>query len=81
MTQGLKIKASYAFNSMGSSDVEAFYDFVNVTAQGRYLFEHAVLLESTSTEMDVGLRQELIMCWEFRDPQDATYYVLRWLEQ
>jgi hypothetical protein len=80
MTQRLKIKASYAFNSMGTTDVEAFYDFVNLTAQGRYLFEHAVLLESGSTEMDVGLRQELIMTWVFHREEAETFYVLKWTD-
>lgn len=81
MSNGLPITASYTFNSMGYTPIEAFYDFVKTTAQGCYLYKNAYLSSSTVTEMDAGLRQQLIMSWNFLNKEAETFYVLKWFDQ
>jgi hypothetical protein len=81
MSNGLPIIASYTFNSMGYTTIEAFYNFIRNTNQGCYLYENAYLASSTVSEMDAGLRQQLITSWNFFNKEAETFYVLKWFDQ
>jgi hypothetical protein len=82
MSESLPIlKVVHTFNSMGSTSVEVFYDFITLSPQGRYLFENATLRESYVTDIDEGFRQDLIMRWKFHNLPAETFYVLKWSGQ
>ena len=69
----VKVYRSY---SVYHTPIEAFYDFITNTEEGRYLFEHAYLAECRNTE-EPGITH-LIMSWRFNNKPAETFYHLKW---
>ena len=78
MTNAQPVSVDYHYNAMEYTPTEAFYDFIWFDEQGKYLFEYAMLQQSTHSKIDEGLRQCLYTRWVFHTPEAETFYVLKW---